>query len=363
FDTATLAVIGQQNFANAPFNFAAPLNFQQNTGGSAFSPDNQTLYSAFNAATFSIPAARPNASTLLINDARNLGIQLGIRMPESVVAKILITSDGANAWALSESGMVYLPLSTLYDFPILQPERTEVFLAMDECNRGVASTTVKVNNLGKGRLTFSVPTTAAAALVAQVSSGLAPASIKFTMEPGRAGVNRQAGTNLSTGAVTLTGAPLNIILASNEAINIPNTIRVYMNFRNPDQRGVIHPLPTTPNSSQFSYGIPGGNEGLHDLLLDESRGKLYITNSGYNRIEVFDLKRQRFIEAIPVGQLPHQMSMGTDGVTLYVSNTGGESISIVDLDLARAVGTVDFPPIPRAGNAQPLSVRSLAVGL
>ncbi|MGH9657076.1 MAG: YncE family protein, partial [Bryobacteraceae bacterium] len=42
FDTATLAVIGQQNFANAPFNFAAPLNFQQNTGGSAFSPDNQT---------------------------------------------------------------------------------------------------------------------------------------------------------------------------------------------------------------------------------------------------------------------------------------------------------------------------------
>ncbi|MGH9718786.1 MAG: YncE family protein, partial [Bryobacteraceae bacterium] len=364
FDTATLAVIGQQNFANAPFIFTSNFNVQQNNGGSGFSPDNGTLYSAFNAAGFSIPAARPNSSTLLISDARNLRINLGIKMPESVVDKILIDSNGEKAWALSESGLIYLPLSTLYDYPILQPETTTVFLAQDECNRGVPSAALKINNLGKRRLTFSVPTNfPTAALVAQVSSGLAPATVTFTMEPGRAGVIRQAGTNLSTGAATMTGNAINIVLASNEAINLPNTIRVYMNYRNPDQRGIIYPLPTTPNNSPFSSAVASGNEGLQDLLLDELRGKLYITNSGYNRIEVFDIVKRRFLDSIPVGQLPHQMALSTDGATLYVANSGGESISLLDLDTQRTVGQVDFPPIPRAGNSNPITVRTMAVGL
>ena len=87
------------------------------------------------------------------------------------------------------------------------------------------------------------------------------------------------------------------------------------------------------------------------MLLDEARGLVYITNSGYNRIEVFDTKKQHFVDPIPVGQLPHQMAMGGDGKTLYVGNTGGESISIVDLDLGRVVDSVVFPPVPRNGTA------------
>ncbi|MBI3472084.1 MAG: hypothetical protein HY013_12075, partial [Candidatus Solibacter usitatus] len=204
YDTATLAVIGQQNTANAPFTLSGNFNIRQNFGGSAFSPDGTTLYSAFNTAQFSLPALRPSAATLLISDAQNLGIKLGIKLPESIVNKMVATSDGADAWALSESGMIYLPLSLLYEFPILQPETTTVFLAVDECNRGLARGTVRVNNLGKGKLTYSVPNTGAA-LVAEVTSGLAPSTIKFTMEPGRTNVIRQAGTNLTTGGATLTG--------------------------------------------------------------------------------------------------------------------------------------------------------------
>ena len=88
---------------------------------------------------------------------------------------------------------------------------------------------------------------------------------------------------------------------------------------------------------------------MQDILLDEARGRVYVTNSGYNRIEVFDIKKQHFVDPIPVGQLPHQMAMATDGKTLYVGNTGGESISIVDLDLGKVVDSVQFPPIPRNG--------------
>jgi YVTN family beta-propeller protein len=368
YDVATLGVIGQENIANAPFTMTGAFNVQQNVGGSAFSPDGSTLYSAFNTAQVSTPALRPAAATLLISDPQNLAIRLGIKMGESIISKMVMTSDGANAWGLSESGLIYLPLSTLYDYPILQPETTTVFLSVDECNRGVATARVRVNNLGKGRLTVSVPNTGTA-LIAEVTSGLVPNEIKFTMEPGRAGVVRQAGTNMTTGTAVLQGSAVNVSLASLEAINIPNNIRVYMNYRNPDQRGVIYPVPTTPNNSPApnqAFPNGAGNEGLQDMVLDEPRGRLYITNSGYNRLEVFDVTKRKFLDPIPVGQLPHQMALGTDGSTLYVGDTGGESLVTVDLDLKRVSGSVDFPPLPRQGGgvgANPAHPRALAMGL
>jgi hypothetical protein len=277
---------------------------------------------------------------------------------------MVMTADGSQAWGLSDSGLVHLPLGNLYNYPILAPQTTEVFLAMDDCNRGIATGALQINNLGKGKLTFSVATNVGSALVYSQTSGLAPATIAFSMEPGRSGVVRQGGTNIWTGAGTSQGTPLNVTLSSPEAINIPNMIRVYMNYRQSDQRGVIYPVPTVPNNSPAgTTGNTAGNEGLQDILLDEPRGRLYITNSGYNRIEVFDTQQQVFLSPIPVGQMPHQMAMGTDGNTLYVGNTGGESISIVDLTQEQVTGGVIFPPVPRSGTSNGIYPRSMAMGL
>lgn len=363
FDTATLAILGQQNNANAPFATTAVFNTAQNIGGSAFTPDGTTIYSAFNTATNTNPPPPAQSSTLMVNDPTNLGIRMGIRLPESIVGRILLTSDGTQAWGMSDSGIMYLPFGQLYNYPILMPETTQVFLAMDDCNRGVAKGTLRVNNLGKGRLTYTVAASTSAALVYQQSSGLAPSSITFSMEPGRSGVVRQAGTNIWTGAGTATGAPVNLTISSPDAINIPPTIRVYMNYRLSDQRGIVHPVPTAPNNSPNNNGgNTAGNEGLQDIVLDEARGRVYITNSGYNRIEVFDTAKQHFIDPIPVGQLPHQMAMAGDGKTLYVANTGGESIQMVDLDQGRVVDSVSFPPVPRNGTSNLIYPRSIAVG-
>jgi len=351
YRTSNLNVIAQQSTANSPFPFpAGSFNVQQNVGGSAFSPDGAILYSAFNVAATSQPAPRPQSSILMISDGTNLGIRLGIKLPESIVARMVITSDGEQAWGLSESGLIYMPLGKLYDYLILQPETTQVFLATDLCNQGIARGTVRVSNLGKGKLTFSVPALGTNALVAQVSSGVAPATITFMTEPGRFNVNRQPGTNLYAGN---NGNAVNVNLASPEAINIPNTIRVYMNYRQADQRGLIFPAPSA------LYG----EQGLQDLVLDEPRGLLYATNPGYNRIEVFDIKKQKFLEPIKVGQLPRQMAMSLDGSLLYVGNTGGESISIVDLEERKVVGEVEFPPVPRNASAGIISPRTLAMGL
>ena len=353
FDSAGLSVNAQMSVANMPFflnaGFSQAINLQFNNGGSAFSPDGQTLYSAFNNAA---NGQRATSATLFVSNPRNLMTTLGIRLPESVLGRMIVSSDGADLWALSESGLVHLPISRLYDYPILQPETSQVFLAIDDCNKGIARTQVRIGNIGKGKLTYAVPNTGAA-LVAQVSSGVAPSTITFTMEPGRAGVTRQAGTNLYTGSATNTGNPINVTLSSPEAINLPNVVRVYMNYRQSDQRGIVIPVATSVVAT----------EGLYDMVLDEPRNRLYVSNSGYNRIEVFDTQKLRFIESIETGPLPHQMAKSLDGSLLFVGNTGGESIQTIDLDTQRITGGVEFPAIPRAGNQAIIRPLALAMGL
>ena len=287
YETTTLSVMAQQNNGNAPFPFNAPFSTQQNRGGSVFSVDGNTLYSAFDIQPFTgtNPPPHPNSATLLIGDSRSLSINLGIRLRESIYSKMVILPSGA-VYCLSVSGMIYLPLQNLYDYPILQPETTQVFLSLDPCSRGIATGTLKMNNLGKGKLTYAVTSTNSS-LTTEVTSGLAPSSVKFTLEPGRIQVNRQSGTNLTTGLQTLQGTPLDINISSNEAINVPSTIRVYMNIRDADQRGIIYPIPTVPNNSPGSGSNPtfgGGNEGIQDIVLDQARNRVYLTNSGYNRI-------------------------------------------------------------------------------
>ncbi|MEZ5352045.1 MAG: beta-propeller fold lactonase family protein [Bryobacteraceae bacterium] len=361
YDTGTLNVIAQVNTANYPFVVAQGnanqtlnpnINVQNNFGGSAFSADGNTIYGAFNVQTGAVNS-RPLSEALIVMSQKNLMARLGLRMPESVLGKVLVTSDGEQMFATSESGLIDMPIGKLFDYPILVPESNAVFLASDPCNRGVARASLKVNNAGSGKLTYTVPAVTTA-LVAEVTTGVVPSTVNFVMEPGRAGVVRQPGTNVYTGGAFGTNAiGVPVTLNSSEAINFPNRIQVYMNFRQDDQRGVVIPIENSLNNTQ----------GLQELALDEKRQRVYITNAGYNRVEVFDIRRQKLIEPIEVGQLPRSMAISLDGSTLYVGNSGGESISIVDLDTRRLVGDVQFPPIPRPGNQNVVSPMALGMSL
>ena len=101
-------------------------------------------------------------------------------------------------------------------------------------------------------------------------------------------------------------------IQSQEAINIPPRIRVYQNNRNAEAAGVVIPVPV---------GI-SANEALEDMVYDATRQKLFIANSGMNRVEVFDIAQNQFLAGIKVGQLPRSLAMTPDGATLYVANSG-----------------------------------------
>jgi uncharacterized protein (TIGR03437 family) len=428
FETDTLAIVAQQNTANSLYPFASNANFntQQNQGGSVFAPDGSVLYSGFNVAPVQIPAARANSSQMMLSDPDNLLIKLGLQLPENLVGKMVITANGATVYALSQSGVLVLPVSTIYDSPLAIPESNVVLVTNDQCGATAAtkSVRVKVGNGGKGRMsvtaqvnsggtTFTFPLGGSQGTTvpdrgAQTpgAGGGAPGGgivIPFptpapdtgapvitnpgqvTIPPGftpgstdgqlartptqQSAVTstaplvsvEQGGTeatavftyNPSAGNSIGTILPTDFLIQSQEAINIPPRIRVYQNNRNAEAVATILPAPISVSTA----------EALVDMVMDNARQKIYVANSGLNRVEVLDAKTNQFMSSIKVGQLPRSLAMSPDGNYLYVANSGGESISIIDLDKREVTGKVKFPPVPYNASFALNTPSTVAAGL
>jgi uncharacterized protein (TIGR03437 family) len=383
FDTQTLNIVAQENLANAPYPIAPGTNFntQTNQGGSVFAPDGSVIYAAFDIAPTQVPAARANISQMMLNDPDNLYIRMGLQLPENLAGKMIISSDGATIYALSESGFVTFPIGALNQFPIANPASSVVLLAKDQCGVTAAQSTgnVAVNNAGKGRLTVNgqvlqFTNTGAGALggVGGAGGGIIGGGVTIIFPGGPGGVittptppitggggqtnpavvavapsvravNTQTSNEIdftyTTSAAALnpgTVAPTSFLIQSPEAVNIPATVTVFQNFRNSEAQGTILPIPIGN----------GANEGLIEMAYESRRNRLYIANSGLNRVEVFDVASNQFMTPIKVGQLPHSVAITPDGSTMYVANTGGENISIVDLDQGTIIDRVQFPPLP-----------------
>ncbi len=371
FDTATLAIIAQENTANSPFAFPANANFNTQTvqGGSIYSPDGANIWAAFNFAPVANPATSANVSRLMANDPDNLLIKLGLEMPENLTGRMVITAAGDTIYALSQSGFMIIPISALSQNPLAQTDSQTLLLTNDQC--GVTASTsqavANVTNAGKGKLTVSVqsytlPNTGVTGLGGPGGPGgtivfnpgggitiIGGGGTTTTTTTTTSGAAPQVSTKLTSTGATLTFrynpsaakslgtvAPNDFLIQAPEEINIAPNLRVFQNNRNADSNGKI--LMTQQNISAA--------ETLMDMVMDTTRQRIYVANSGLNQIEVVDMKSQTLMNPIKVGQLPHSMAMSSDGVTMFVANTGGESISIVDLNKMQTIGAVTFPPIP-----------------
>jgi uncharacterized protein (TIGR03437 family) len=370
FDMATLAIVAQENTANSPFAFPANANFntQSVQGGSIFSPDGSNLWAAFNFAPVANPAVAANVSRLMINDPDNLLIKLGLELPENLSGRMMITAAGDTIYALSQSGFMILPIGTLSQSPMAQTDSQVELLINDQCGVFAQSSqaVTNVTDAGKGKLTvsvqsYTVPNTGVTGLggfggpggtiffnpggVVTIGVGGTTTTTATTASSATPTVTtRQTATGASltfhfnpNAAKSLgTVAPNDFLIQAPEAINIAANLRVFQNNRNSDSNGTI--LVTQQNISAA--------ETLMDMVMDTTRQLIYVPNSGLNQIEVVDMKAQKLLTPIKVGQLPHSIALSSDGVTMYVANTGGESISIVDLNKMQTVGSVAFPPIP-----------------
>jgi uncharacterized protein (TIGR03437 family) len=382
FDLRTLQVLAQQNIANSPYPFTQGANFntQQTQGGSVFAPDGSTLYSAFNIAPVQNPPARPNVSQLMLSDPENLLIRLGLQLPENLAGKMVISGDGGNVYALSESGFMVLPISTIAQSPVANPARNVSLLVYDQCSvfAQQRTTSIAVRNEGRGRITATAQLLQIGGAVPPGLGGVggpggglpggvivlpgaqAPAATAANAPTVRT-QNSADGTSLDFGftASAAARAPGTVpqghtfLVQSNEAINIPAAVRVFQNSRDSESRGDVIPI-------QVGLSIA---EALEDMVMDQTRQRLYIANSGMNRVEVFDTRSRQLLNPIKVGQLPRSLAMTPDGSTLYVANTGGEDITVIDLNKLAVSGRVVFPALPFNSAAIMMTPSVLAAGL
>jgi uncharacterized protein (TIGR03437 family) len=329
FETSTLLVLAQQNTTNSPFVFASGANFttQTNQGGAVFLPDGSELLAAYNIVPVQNPAAKPNTSQLLINTPDSLLIQMGVMLAENLGGKIVISSDGATMYAISQSGFLVASTAGLKTSPVAIPDTNVTLLANDQCGVTASqnSAVIPVRNQGGGKLTVTAQVLTSAATSAQVRVSAKSYGGDVTAQYNTAATARGLGTV----------APDQLLIQSAEAINIIPNVRVFQNNRNAEALGTIIPMDTGASTT-----------GLADMLTDTTRQRLYIANPGKNRIEIFDIKQQQFLTPITVGQLPQSIAFGGDANTLYVANSGSEYLSVVDLTKGAVSGKVRLPPIP-----------------
>jgi uncharacterized protein (TIGR03437 family) len=329
FESSTMAVLAQQNTVNSPYVFPNGANFntQASQGGAVYAQTllGPALIAGYNIVPTQNPAARSNTSQLLFNAPDNLLIRLGIQIPETQSGRIVATADGATIYAISQSGFLVLPVGALAQSPIAAPDSNVALLAFDQCGvtSALNSAVIPVRNIGGGKITVTSQVLATAAT---------STANRVTSRP--YGGDVTASFNAAVARTLGTAPPDLLLVQAAEAVNIIPNIRIFQNNRNTETRGTILPVD-----------IGATTTGLTDMVVDNPRQRLYIANPGLNRIEVFDIRTQKFLAAIAAGQLPRSIAMGGDGNTLYVANSGGESIGIVDLTRSVVTGRVNYPPL------------------
>ncbi len=116
-----------------------------------------------------------------------------------------------------------------------------------------------------------------------------------------------------------------------------------------DRGDITGPGPGAPPSGivGVTVPLPNGVEQVGDLVVDQARGRLYVSNRGGHTVEVLEADvdgRFRFRPtAVPVGSQPWGMSLNRGGDSLIVANSGGTNFSLVALESLREERRYQIP--------------------
>jgi YVTN family beta-propeller protein len=103
------------------------------------------------------------------------------------------------------------------------------------------------------------------------------------------------------------------------------------------------------NTDGFSDSFTG------DLISDDARGLVYVTDQTNFRVVVVDTKKQRVAGSVKTGRLPFMLALSEDGKSLYVTNVGVfEYRAIPNPEKSNAAGT--GLPFPAFGFPSPESL-------
>jgi uncharacterized protein (TIGR03437 family) len=257
--------------------------------------------------------AVPQIPFLQVMDADNLNVRQKLLLPENLSGKGLLSSDGTVMYALSESGVMILPVGGLNQYPRVQATKEDVVFTSTFCDQRILTQELTIVDPSGAKTDFSVSTKLAGVRFSQ-SSGYTPATIKVTLDP--SAFSNVRGTIQST-----------IDIRSSQAVNIVPTVRLLVNIEDPDQRGTV-------------ISVPGK---LVDILADPFRNRFFVLRQDTNQVLVFDGSNFQQVATLRTGSTPTSLALTFDRRYLLVGNDNSQIANVFDLETLETSAPIRFP--------------------
>ena len=95
------------------------------------------------------------------------------------------------------------------------------------------------------------------------------------------------------------------------------------------------------------------------MVYDQNRQQLYISNATANHVEVYSLTSHRLLTPLPSGMTPHGLALAPDGSILVIANSGDGTVTILNPDNPAGAQTVVLGTV---GGGQPNEVAVTSTG-
>jgi uncharacterized protein (TIGR03437 family) len=302
---AAVGWIMTDRFGRNSSQFPSPLG-TLNIGGHAIDSVLGLIYSE-------VPQKLTDPPVLTVRDADNLTLRESLQLPEHLSGRAVLSADRSIMYASSDSGALILPVGNLNLSPRLSASVEDLVFRGNFCDRNLATQTFVVSDPGGNHVPFSI-TSSSTAVSVSPSSGTTPAVITVRVDP-NAFINTKG-----TVAVQLS-------LSSSTAVNLPNSVRVLINSREPNQRGTI-------------INVPGK---LVDMIPNPVKDEFYVLRQDRNQVLVFNGRNNTLKATLRTCTTPMSMAVTYDRTKLLVGCDNSHLISVFDLDSLQALDPVYAP--------------------
>ena len=112
---------------------------------------------------------------------------------------------------------------------------------------------------------------------------------------------------------------------------------------------VLAALYITVPVSAATFGTvaaPAGGASYSDIVLDQTRSRLYLVNSTSNLIDVYAIGQKGFLSSIATDAEPVAAAMSADGKFLYVTTYTTATVDVIDLTAGIVENRISLPSNP-----------------
>ena len=287
-----------------------------NIAGNAIDSVNGIIYAQIPDATYPTtgpPFSGGNFPVMYVMNAANLKIRERLTLPEDMVGRAVLSSNGQTLYAVSESGLMVLPVGSVSQYPRLVASQEDVLIQTNVCGNSVLSQPLTITDPGGNHTAFSISVSQAGVTVTP-SSGVTPATVQVSVNP--AAFQNQTGT---------TAIPL--VISSQTAVNQPQRVRLLVSNPGSSQRGTI-------------VNVPGR---LSDILADPVRNLVYALRQDTDELLVYNGTTYALTATLPTATTPTRMNFAIDGQHLLVGHENAQVIDVFDMNALQQSGAIGLP--------------------